>query len=421
MYGFVLIAVLAITGGAIAYIGDRLGTKVGKRKLTIFGLRPKHTSILVTIVTGILIAASTLGVMALVSRDVQTALFGMDALKAELSSLSQSVADKNTELAAARTELENKNKEYTALSAKIKETSDKLASISTELASVMGERDRIQLELMRVQSAYDLTRAEKEKEIAALQAIKAELDDKVIALNQDKTSLEQDKAGLESDVDKLNELTNNLKHVFNNVKSGYIIYRAGEIITMEVVPGGEKRADTEYALGQLLNSLNLSLTEKLGIDKNAQVLFISKNEVDDAVDKISNASTDMIVEVISSGNTVAGEPVIVDLEVIPKRMVYAAGTMVYSQIFTAPENTQQAEDILLAFMQNVKKLAIKEGIMPDPIEGKVISIEGAKYFETVKKVGQYQMSGKVQLTAVASNDIYTVGPLRIDIKVQGAP
>jgi uncharacterized protein (DUF3084 family) len=413
MYGFVLIAVLAVTGGVIAYIGDRLGTKIGKRKLTIFGLRPKHTSILVTIVTGILIAASTLGVMALVSRDVQTALFGMDALKAEMASLSQGIIDKNAELTVARTEIESKNKEYTALSDKIKETSDKLASISTELNAVMGERDRIQQELIRVQSAYELTRAEKEKEIAVLQGIKAELDAKVIGLNEDKAKLEDDN-------DKLKELGNNLRHVFQNVKTGYIIYRAGEIISMELVPGGEKRTDTEYALGQVLNALNLSITEKLGIDKNAEVLFVSKAEFDAAVNKITNASSDMIVEIISNGNTVAGEPVIVNIEVIPKSKVYSQGTMVYSQVFTAPQDAQQAEDIVLAFMQNVKALAIKQGIMPDPIEGKVISIAGAKYFETVKKVGQYQMSGRVQLTAVASNDIYTVGPLRIDIRVQGA-
>lgn len=50
MYGIFLIIVLVITGGAIAFIGDKLGSKVGKKRLSIFGLRPKHTSILVTII-----------------------------------------------------------------------------------------------------------------------------------------------------------------------------------------------------------------------------------------------------------------------------------------------------------------------------------------------------------------------------------
>ena len=32
MYGVLLILVLVITGGAIAFIGDRLGSKVGKKR-----------------------------------------------------------------------------------------------------------------------------------------------------------------------------------------------------------------------------------------------------------------------------------------------------------------------------------------------------------------------------------------------------
>ena len=67
MYGVVLIVVLVITGGVIAFIGDRVGTKVGKKKLSLFGLRPRHTSVIVTIITGICITTMTFGVMAAVS------------------------------------------------------------------------------------------------------------------------------------------------------------------------------------------------------------------------------------------------------------------------------------------------------------------------------------------------------------------
>ena len=79
-----LIVVLVLTGGVIAFIGDRLGSKVGKKKLSLFGLRPRHTSILVTIITGILITTVTFGILAIASKDVRTALFGMNKLKAEL-------------------------------------------------------------------------------------------------------------------------------------------------------------------------------------------------------------------------------------------------------------------------------------------------------------------------------------------------
>ena len=87
MFGLTLILVLAIMGGAIAFIGDKLGSKIGKKRLSIFGLRPYHTSVLMTVITGIMIAAATLGVLAVTSKDVKTALFGMEKLKTELIAL----------------------------------------------------------------------------------------------------------------------------------------------------------------------------------------------------------------------------------------------------------------------------------------------------------------------------------------------
>ena len=64
MYGVYLIVVLVLVGGAIAYIGDRIGRSVGRRRLTIFGLRPKHTSVMITVLTGLCIVAASIGTMA---------------------------------------------------------------------------------------------------------------------------------------------------------------------------------------------------------------------------------------------------------------------------------------------------------------------------------------------------------------------
>ena len=60
MFGATLILVMVITGGLIAFIGDRIGTRVGKRRLTLWGLRPRYTSIIITIL-GILIAVMFFG------------------------------------------------------------------------------------------------------------------------------------------------------------------------------------------------------------------------------------------------------------------------------------------------------------------------------------------------------------------------
>src|SRR3954470_23779193 len=57
---FVVLVLLALCG-FIAYVGDLLGRRLGKKRLSVFGLRPKHTAILLTIVTGVLIAGVTFG------------------------------------------------------------------------------------------------------------------------------------------------------------------------------------------------------------------------------------------------------------------------------------------------------------------------------------------------------------------------
>ena len=84
MYGIILVLTIALLGGVIALLGDRVGMKVGKKRLSLCGLRPKYTSMIITVVTGILIAGTTLLLLTLVSNDVRTALFRMKALQTEL-------------------------------------------------------------------------------------------------------------------------------------------------------------------------------------------------------------------------------------------------------------------------------------------------------------------------------------------------
>ncbi|MFZ2956873.1 MAG: DUF3084 domain-containing protein [Candidatus Ozemobacteraceae bacterium] len=83
--------VLLFISGAIAYLGDRLGTYVGKRRLTVFGQRPRVTAAIVTISTGILITLLTLLMAATLSDNVRIALFSVQQLNQERASLAGDV------------------------------------------------------------------------------------------------------------------------------------------------------------------------------------------------------------------------------------------------------------------------------------------------------------------------------------------
>ena len=79
----IYILILVIVSGIIAYLGDVLGTYVGKRRLTVFGLRPRVTALVVAIFTGVAITMTTLTIAAFLSDNVQIALFSLDKLKKE--------------------------------------------------------------------------------------------------------------------------------------------------------------------------------------------------------------------------------------------------------------------------------------------------------------------------------------------------
>ena len=54
--GIAIVIVITLIAGLIAYIGDRVGHQVGRKRMTLFGLRPKYTSTIVAVGTGMTIA-----------------------------------------------------------------------------------------------------------------------------------------------------------------------------------------------------------------------------------------------------------------------------------------------------------------------------------------------------------------------------
>ena len=112
MLGVVIVLILMVMGGIIAFLGDKIGSKVGKRRLTMFGLRPKYTSIIITIVSGVLISFLTVAVMTVVNENVRIALFGLNKLKAEMNELNLQIETKNKQLAEGKLLLAKRTDEY---------------------------------------------------------------------------------------------------------------------------------------------------------------------------------------------------------------------------------------------------------------------------------------------------------------------
>ena len=86
-----------VLAGAVAYVGDRVGHQVGRQRLTLFGIRPRYTSTIVAIATGMIIALVVTLVAIFASEQVKTAFF-------KLNSLNQQIAELQTRAARSRNE-----------------------------------------------------------------------------------------------------------------------------------------------------------------------------------------------------------------------------------------------------------------------------------------------------------------------------
>lgn len=387
MYGIILILVLVTMGGGIAYIGDKLGTKVGKKKLSIFGLRPKHTSIIVTIITGILITSSTLAILTLASENVRVALFGMERLNQQ-----------------------------------IKESETNLKQITAQLEQVNLEREETVAALTKAQADYQAVSrdlAKSKQQIAQLEDTKNRLEETKAALNQRVASLSDERAILEADIGKLNVLTQKLSEGIQFVREGDILYRSGEIIANAVLSYDDDHNKITSAMAAIVQQANQNILDRLNIKEPLEAIWISQGEFEEAIKVIDENDQDTIVRVVAAGNIIYGEPVRAHIELFANKLIYKENHLIYSEKFALgqqKDGTGEAEQIVLAFLKQVNITATKQGMIPDPLQGSVGVMNGAQFYDIVNKIES--QSGFVQLTAYAADDTNAAGPLRLHIKVE---
>ncbi len=181
--GYILVFVILVLGGVIATVSDRLGTKVGKARLSLFKLRPRDTAVVVTVMAGSILSALTLGILFATSKPLRTGVFQIDEIQKRLSNarrgLNQATQEKNlveTELgqaraaqAQARANLEQINQSLQAANAEQAKTQTKLNSLRSQLNSVQAAKSKTQEQLSQVEAAKSQT----EEQLATVEAAKS--------------------------------------------------------------------------------------------------------------------------------------------------------------------------------------------------------------------------------------------------------
>jgi hypothetical protein len=86
-----IILLTGILGGTIAHLGNQLGRYIGRKKMSIFKLRPRYTSMIITMFTGMMIASVTLVVAMLISEPVRITLLDPNGHKERVADLEEKI------------------------------------------------------------------------------------------------------------------------------------------------------------------------------------------------------------------------------------------------------------------------------------------------------------------------------------------
>lgn len=400
MYGIVLICTLIIIGGIIAFIGDRMGSKIGKKKMSILGLRPKHTSTLITVISGILITTLTFLILSLASKDVRTALFGMEELKSAMHETKEKLKLANEELSVSDAKLDQSQRHIKKL------------QIEQQTLEQTAKELTYETEALNRETAF-LTK-EKEK----LGAEKNILTDKNKFLNQENQDLFHINKNLTAENEELSEHTEALRKGLSVIRGGDIAFRSGEVLASGIVKAKRELVAIKKDMALLIEIANQEVERRTGKKDATGKIWIYEPEYEKATEMIEKSDKDIIVRIVALGNLVQGEPVRTALELFPNRLIYKKDELVLTRPFTLSDkhDTGEAQAIIVSFLKDINFEAKKKGILPDPLKGSIGLMEGEKFFQTAREIARKK--GEIILSAFALNDINALGPLRIKITIE---
>jgi len=367
MYSLILVFTLIVISGLIAFVGDWIGLKIGKKRVTIFGLRPHYTAIFITIISGMLIAIISVTILAISSNDVRTALFGMEELKEKLSYLSREVELINTQLSSTKenlkektTELQEMDEKYQTLSEDIKNKTSQLEELSKIREGLIEEKDK-----------------------------------------------------LDKEVEELNATIKALYSGIAWIREGEVIFESDEQIAFTIIQGQRPVEEIKEELIRFLNEAsNRVLTMGAKIDERTnQVLIISQEEFENITQKIDDSNKEMIVRLLSSINVIKGEPVIAHFNLLENKLLFKLDEEIISEEIESSEVYSEVEKQLFSLLRKVNIIAVQEGIIPDPKTSFVGTVSAINLYNTVRTI--VESGKKMKVTAVSIYDTWTTGPLRV--------
>ena len=356
MSAWLLILALLVLGGVLSTLGDRLGSMVGKARLSLFNLRPRKTAVVITALTGSLISALSLGLMLLVSERLRVGLFQLDQIQAKVREGRVALARSQQDLQANRLEL---------------------AQNRVELLRSRQERNRAEQGRQQALQSRSLAIASKRvvaDQLAAAQQRVGSLRQELQPLQNQRQQLERERDRLSRDVKgrdaEIRRTEAELAKVRRSIAAGQ-----QELKSLETKVIALRRGDVVIASGQPLATAKVKLRRgeeaKAVIDTlmqranqtafglllpgqkpDRQILLVPRIDVEKLEQYLQRSGT-WVVSIRSAANVLRGENrVLAFPDLRPNRPVVRQGESLARTVLEAdvrsPEEIRSRMNLLLA-------------------------------------------------------------------------
>ncbi|MEY3544574.1 MAG: hypothetical protein RLZZ247_731 [Cyanobacteriota bacterium] len=381
MSGWLLIVALLLLGGVLSTLGDRLGSKVGKARLSLLGMRPRRTAVVITVLTGSLISAISLGLMLLVSDRLRTGLFELDQLERRLREGREALERSQRELSTAERGRQQARSQLGMVEAQA-------ASLRRELAPLLQQRRMLEQE-----------RDQLSREIGAKDA----------DIQRNRQELERLNSRISSSAKELQQLETNLIAL----RRGDVVISSGQPLEIAKVRI-DKPEQAKVVIEALLRQTNANVYQRVlpGQTPNRQILLVPRSDIT-KLEGILSKRGDWVVSLISAANVLKGERQVVAFpDVRRNKQVVKAGEQLAATVLEgderSPEQVRSRLNVLLASAYNTVQRA---GSLASGLQFDAASVNQLSNSLINRPAGQV-----VQLQAVSLRNSDLVDPVAVVLR-----
>ncbi|MDP6309759.1 MAG: DUF3084 domain-containing protein [Prochlorococcus sp.] len=384
MNGWLLILALLVLGGVLSTLGDRLGSRVGKARLSLFNLRPRRTAVVITVLTGSLISALSLGLMLMVSRQLRIGLFELDELQAKLQTSRDALKTSRLAQSNAERDLQQAKLDSVQVQNELKKVQKRAAELRKELAPLQKQRQQLEAEKARL--SRDIS-----KKDADIRRTEVELVNVRSRINKAEKELKQ----LETDLIAL--------------RRGDVVLSSGQQLVAATLRL-DNPSQARDVINRLLQEANQEAFRRVrpGEEANRQILLVPRSDIK-RIEQIIRKPGTWVVNVRSAANVLRGENVVYSFpDVRPNITVVRKGEVLART--TLDQNEQSAETI-----RNRLNLLLASTLAEVKRRGSLSSglqIDGGKMNQLGKALLN-RPKGQVELEAIALRNSDTADPVAV--------